>query len=143
MIFNGFSSLFVLIKGLDIQYAIFLILVLCVSTSSAEILFYDDFERQAIDLTNWTPRVSWGIKDNDTRHDVLDRKVLDIWGGGAGLNLINFPEEFDYYADFNARNGGSLGIRFPREERQALLHARDLNRWLQVRTTTHRMAYKP
>ena len=112
MISNGFPSLSVRIKGLDIQYAIFLILVLCVSTGSAEILFYDDFERQEIDLTNWIPRVSWSTKDNDTRHDVLGRKVLDIWGGGAGLNLTNFPEEFNYYADFNAKNGGSLGFVF-------------------------------
>ena len=77
----------------------------------AEILFHDDFERQEIDLAKWAPRVSWGIKDNDTRHDVLDRKVLDVWGG-AGLTLTDFPEEFDYYADFNAKNGGSLGFVF-------------------------------
>lgn len=112
MISNGFPSLSVRIKGLDMQYAIFLIFVLCVSTGSAEILFYDDFERQEIDLTNWTPRVSWSTKDNDTRHDVLGRKVLDIWGGGAGLSLVNFPEEFDYYADFKAMNGGSMGFVF-------------------------------
>ena len=94
------------------QYAISLILVLCVSTTSAEILFYDDFERQEIDLAKWAPRVSWRIKDNDTRHNVLGSKVLDVWGGGAGLTLTEFPEEFDCYADFNAKNGGLLGFVF-------------------------------
>ena len=79
---------------------------------SSEILFQDDFERLEINLDAWAPQVSWGIEDNDTRHDVLGRKVLGVWGGGAGLHLTNFPEEFDYYADFNAKNGGSLGISF-------------------------------
>ena len=78
---------------------------------SAEILFHDDFERLEIDLNKWTPQVSWGIEDNDTRHDVLGRKVLGVWGG-AGLSVTNLPEEFDYYADFNAKNGGSLGFVF-------------------------------
>lgn len=87
-------------------------LTLCVSIGYAEILFHDDFERQEIDLAKWVPRVSWGLKKNDTRHDVLDRRVLDVWGGGAGLTLTDFPEEFDYYADFNAKNGGSLGFVF-------------------------------
>ncbi|MCY3741035.1 MAG: hypothetical protein OXH00_08440 [Candidatus Poribacteria bacterium] len=91
---------------------IFLTLALCVSTVSAEILFHDDFERQEIDLAQWAPQASWGLKENDTRHDVLDRRVLDVWGGGAGLTLTDFPEEFDYYADFNAKNGGSLGFVF-------------------------------
>ena len=94
------------------QYAIFLIFLLYISTVSAEILFHDDFERSEIDLDRWAPQVSWGIKDHDTRHDVLGRKVLDVWGGGAGLSLTDLPEEFDYYADFNAKNGGSLGFVF-------------------------------
>ena len=79
---------------------------------SAEVLFHDDFERLEIDLGRWTPQVSWSIKDNDTRYDALGRKVLDIWGGGEGLTLTDFPEEFDYYADFKAKNGGSLGFVF-------------------------------
>ena len=87
-------------------------LTLCVRIGYADILFQDDFERLEIDLNRWVPRVSWGIKDNDTRHDVLGRKVLDVWGGGEGLTLTDFPEEFDYYADFKAKNGGSLGFVF-------------------------------
>lgn len=87
-------------------------LMLCVSIGYAEILFHDDFERLEIDFNRWAPQISWGIEDNDTRHDVLGRKVLDVWGGGAGLSLSHFPEEFDYYADFNAKNGGSLGFVF-------------------------------
>ena len=87
-------------------------LMLCVNMASAEILFYDDFERLEVDRTKWTPRVSWGLKENDTRYNVLGRRILDVWGGGAGLTLTDFPEEFDYYADFNAKNGGSLGFVF-------------------------------
>ena len=87
-------------------------LILCVSIGYADILFHDDFERSEIDLDKWAPQVSWGIKDNDTRHDVLGRRVLDVWGGGAGLSLADLPEEFDYYADFTAKNGGSLGFVF-------------------------------
>ena len=87
-------------------------LILYASTGYAEILFHDDFEGQAIDLAKWAPLVSWGITANDTRHDVLGRRVLDVWGGNAGLNLTDFPEEFDYYADFNAKNGGALGFVF-------------------------------
>ena len=94
------------------QYAIFLIFLLYISTVSAEILFHEDFERSEIDLDRWAPRVSWGLKDHDTRHDVLGRRVLDVWGGGAGLSLTDLPEEFDYYADFSAKNGGSLGFVF-------------------------------
>lgn len=109
---NGFFSLSVLIKGLEIQSVIFLILVLCVSATSAEILFYDDFERLEVGRTKWVPVGSWGLEENDTRHNVLGRRVLDVWGGGAGLSLADFPEEFDYYADFNAKNGGSLGFVF-------------------------------
>ena len=89
-----------------------IMLMLCIGISYADILFHDDFERLEIDLSTWAPQVSWGIKDHDTRHDVLGRKVLDIWGGGVGLTLTDFPEEFDYYADFNAKNGGSLGFVF-------------------------------
>ena len=94
------------------RVALIVTLMLCVSAVSAEILFHDDFERLEIDLGRWTPQVSWSIKDNDTRYDALGRKVLDIWGGGEGLTLTDFPEEFDYYADFKAKNGGSLGFVF-------------------------------
>lgn len=99
------------------RYTIFFLLMLVIFAIfgfniDAEILFHDDFERQEIDLAQWAPRVSWGLKKNDTRHDMLDRRVLDVWGGGAGLTLTDFPEEFDYYADFNAKNGGSLGFVF-------------------------------
>ena len=87
-------------------------LTLCVGISYAEILFHDDFERLGVNLDKWAPQVSWSVEDNDTRHDVLGRKVLDIWGGGPGLSVTNLPEEFDYYADFNAKNGGSLGFVF-------------------------------
>ncbi len=114
---------YVRVKTFIRQIPLIVGLTLCVSIGYAEILFHDDFERQEIDLAKWSPRVSWGIKDNDTRHDVLDRRVLDVWGGGAGLTLTDFPEEFDCYADFNAKNGGSLGFVFhARNDRYFYMH---------------------
>ena len=114
---------YVRVKTFIRQIPLIVGLTLCVSIGYAEILFHDDFERQEIDLAKWAPQVSWGLKENDTRHDVLDRSVLDVWGGGAGLTLTDFPEEFDYYADFNAKNGGSLGFVFhARNDRYFYMH---------------------
>lgn len=100
----------------------------------AEILFHDDFERQEIDLAKWAPRVSWGLKENDTRHDALDRRVLDVWGGGAGLTLTDFPEEFDCYTDFNAKNGGLVGFVF---------HAKDAENFYMHEVSTAGSKYSP
>ena len=38
------------------RYVIYLTLILCVSTVSAEILFQDDFENGKIDTSKWTPQ---------------------------------------------------------------------------------------
>ena len=82
---------------------------------SAEILFQDDFEgknaigRRGIDGTKWMPLPSWKLSDNADKHEVLGRKVLDIWGHGAGLSVDDFPEEFDYYADFKTMEGTGPG----------------------------------
>ena len=124
------------------QIIFIVILTLCVSIGYAEILFHDDFERQEIDLANWTPSGSWGLKENDTRHDVLDRRVLDVWGG-VGLTLTDFPEEFDYYADFNAKNGGSLGFVFHAKNDKYFYMHEISTAGSKIRTATHRMAYKP
>ena len=94
------------------RYAFCLLLILCASTVSAEILFQDDFEGGNIDKALWAPQGSWIIEDNDEGHDVLGKKVLDVWGGGVGLSVDNFPEEFDYYADFRAMDGGLTGFVF-------------------------------
>ena len=109
-------------------------LMLCVNMASAEILFYDDFERLEVDRTKWTPLVSWGLKENDIRYNVLGRRILDVWGGGAGLSLAHFPEEFDYYADFNAKNGGSLGFIF---------HAKDNENFYMHEISTAGSKYAP
>ena len=94
------------------RYIICLMLILCASTVSAEILFQDDFEGGKIDTALWTPQASWEIADNAEGHDVLGKKVLDVWGGGVGLSVDNFPEEFDYYADFKAMQNGLTGFVF-------------------------------
>ena len=91
------------------------ILTLCVSIGYADILFQDDFEgknarlQRVIDETKWMPIPSWKLSDNEDKHEVLGRKVLDIWGHGAGLSVAEFPEEFDFYADFKTMEGTGPG----------------------------------
>lgn len=90
-------------------------LILCVSIGRAEILFQDDFEgknaigQRVFDETKWMPILSWKLSDNADKHAVLGRKVLDIWGHGVGLSVADFPEEFDYYADFKTMKGTRSG----------------------------------
>ncbi len=94
------------------RYIIFLMMILCVGTVTAEVLFDDDFERGDIDNSKWAPQGTWLIVDNADGHDVLGGKVLDVWGGGVGLSVDDFPEDFDYYADFKTMDAGLTGFVF-------------------------------
>ena len=97
------------------QIAFIVTLTLCVSTGYAGILFQDDFEgkdarlQRVIDESKWMVIPSWTLNDNEDKHEVLGRKVLDIWGHGAGLSVAEFPEEFDFYADFKTMEGTGPG----------------------------------
>ena len=84
------------------RYIICLAMILCVSTVSGEILFYDDFESGEIDESMWAPQGTWVIQDNSDGHDVLGDSVLFVPGGDVGLSVDEFPEEYDYYSDFKA-----------------------------------------
>ncbi len=116
------------------RYAICLLLILCVSTVSAEILFQDDFESGKIDDKKWAPQASWKIVDNDDDHDVLGDKVIDIQGGGVGLSVDDFPEEYDYYADFKATTNGLTGFVF---------HGQDGNNIYMHQVSTDGSAHTP
>ncbi len=94
------------------RYVIYLILILCVSTVSSKVLFEDDFEDGEIDTSKWAPTGGWEIANNDDGHNILGKKVLDVWGGAVGLSVDEFPEEFDYYADFKAMQNGLTGFVF-------------------------------
>ena len=96
------------------RYAIFFTLIfsLLAGTALADILFQDDFESGDIDKAKWAPQASWIVENNDDKHDALGKKVLDVWGGGVGLTVDDFPEEFDYYADFKTMGGGLTGFVF-------------------------------
>ena len=94
------------------RYIILLMMILCVGTVTAEVLFEDDFEGGDIDDSKWAPQGTWLIVDNDDGHDVLGGKVLDVWGGGVGLSVDDFPEDFDYYADFKTMDAGLTGFVF-------------------------------
>ena len=38
--------------------------------------------------------------------------MLDVWGGDVGLSVDDFPEDFDYYADFKTMDAGLTGFVF-------------------------------
>ena len=78
------------------QYTIFFLLMFVIFAIfgfniEAEILFHDDFERLEIGRTKWIPLGSWGLEENDTRHNVLGRRVLDVWGRWRRINAYRFP----------------------------------------------------
>ena len=133
------------------------ILTLCVSIGYADILFQDDFEgknalgRRIIDETKWMVLPSWKLSDNEDKHEVLGRKVLDIWGHGAGLSVAEFPEEFDYYADFKTMEGtgpGSIArFVFHAQEGEVdplrLIQANSIYNYYSASITTEGAKYSP
>lgn len=94
------------------RFLICLAMILCVGTVSAELLFHDDFEGGNIDESKWAPQGTWQIQDNADGHDVLGNSVLFVPGGEVGLSVDDFPEEYDYYADFKAMQNGLTGFVF-------------------------------
>jgi hypothetical protein len=106
---------YVRMKTFTWQITLIVGLTLAVSIGYADILFQDDFEgknaigQRVIDETKWMPLPSWKLSDNEDKHAVLGKRVLDIWGHGAGLSVAEFPEEFDYYADFKTMEGTGPG----------------------------------
>ena len=94
------------------RYFVILALILCAATVSAEILFHDDFESGSIDETKWVPKNTWVIQENTDGHDALGNNVLFVPGGDVGLSVDEFPEEFDYYADFKTVQNGLTGFVF-------------------------------
>ena len=94
------------------RYFVCLTLILCAATVSADILFHDDFEGDNIDDTKWAPQGTWEIVENADGHDVLGNNVLYVPGGDVGLSVDEFPEEYDYYADFKAMQNGLTGFVF-------------------------------
>ena len=75
------------------RYVMCLILILCVGTVSAELLFHDDFESGNIDESKWVPKATWVIEENADGHDVLGKNVLYVPGGDmSGLALMIFPQ---------------------------------------------------
>ena len=97
------------------QIMLIVIFTLCASIGYSDILFQDDFEgknallKRVIDETKWMPLPSWKLSNNEDNHPVLGKRVLDIWGHGVGLSVAEFPEEFDYYADFKTMEGTGPG----------------------------------
>ena len=94
------------------RYVIFLMMILYIGAVTAEVLFDDDFESGNIDESKWAALGTWLIEDNADGHNVLGNKVLDVWGGDVGLSVDDFPEDFDYYADFKTMDAGLTGFVF-------------------------------
>ncbi len=116
------------------RYAFCLLLILCASTVSAEILFQDDFEGGKVDDKKWTPHGTWAIEDSNDDHDVLGKKVLAVQGSEIGLSVESFPDEFDYYADFKTVSAGLTGFVF---------HAQDASNVYMHQVSTAGSAHTP
>ncbi len=90
--------------------------------AAPKILFQDNFEgksalrQRVIDETKWMIIPSWKLSNNEDEHKTLGKKVLDIWGHGVGVSVDDFPEEYDYYADFKAMDGSEARFAFHVQE---------------------------
>ena len=92
-------------KRLGTSAMVLVTLTLVVGMTSAQVLFEDDFEAGDLDKGKWVGAGSWKIVDNDEGVPVLGESVLDILGGEEGLGVDDFPEDYDYYANFRSMNG--------------------------------------
>jgi len=90
---------------LGLSVLIFGLSVLLVSVAPAQILFEDDFESGDVDKDKWVGAASWKVVDNAEGEPALGDFVLDVLGGEEGLGVEEFPENYDYYADFKSMNG--------------------------------------
>jgi len=93
-------------KLLKLSGYLLVISMFLVSSASAEILFSDDFEAGSVDASKWDAAPdAWQVIDNADGAAALGAFVLDCLGGEEVLSVMAFPEEYDYYADFNSVNG--------------------------------------
>lgn len=104
------------------------------SNAFAEILFQDNFEAGEIDESKWSPTGGWSIVENADGHTVLGEFVLDINGGDEGLSVMEFPEEFDYYADFKAMEASLAAFIF---------HGQDTNNIYMFQVSVTGSAFTP
>ena len=81
------------------RYSIFTLFLLILTAVSAplcvgEVLFEDDFDKNAIDKGKWNPTGTWSA----------DGKTLTVNGGEVGTTLKNDFTDFEFYVDFNMVN---------------------------------------
>jgi hypothetical protein len=87
-------------------FVIFLgFVVLFTGNAFSKVIFEDNFETGKLDKAKWVGAAAWKVVDNDKKEPALGKYVLDVLGGEEGLGVDDFPEEFDYYADFRSMNG--------------------------------------
>lgn len=87
-----------------------------VGGASADVLFSDDFEDGSIDAAKWDAAAAWQVVDNADGVAVLGSFVLDCLGGEEALTVAEFPEEYDYYANFKAVDAGVVGFLFQAQD---------------------------
>jgi len=92
-------------KALSIFLLTLGFLILLTANSFSDVIFEDDFETGKLDKDKWVGAASWKIVDNVEGEPVLGDYVLDVLGGEEGLGVQEFPEDYDYYADFRSMNG--------------------------------------
>lgn len=80
-------------------------LVLLTTNTFSDIIFEDDFETGKLDKDKWVGAAAWKVVDNAEKEPVLGNFVLDCLGGEEGLGVQEFPEDYDYYANFRSMNG--------------------------------------
>jgi len=78
----------------------------------ADVLFSDDFEDGSVDASKWDAPDSWQVIDNADGIAVLGESVLDCLGGEEVLTVMEFPEEYDYYANLKSVESGVVGFLF-------------------------------
>jgi len=118
---------------LRVSVLIFGLSVLLVSVAPAQILFEDDFESGKVDKDKWVGAASWKIVENEEGIPALGESVLDTLGGEEGLGAVDFPSDYDYYADFRLMSG-LTGFVF---------HGQDINNIYMHQMSTNGASYTP
>ncbi|MDE0682475.1 MAG: hypothetical protein OXI63_06125 [Candidatus Poribacteria bacterium] len=86
-------------KSRGLKFGVFTLFLLILISADApfcisEVLFEDDFEKNAIDKGKWAPTGTWSA----------DGKELTVNGGEVGITLKDDFTDFEFYVDFNMVN---------------------------------------
>jgi len=114
--------------------------VLFTGSAFSKVIFEDDFETGKLDKAKWVGAAAWKVIDNEEKEPALGKYILDVLGGEEGLGVDDFPEEFDYYADFRSMNGLSGFIFHGQDANNIYMHQISVkdSAWTPNNTRWHR-----